>query len=214
MAAQARRPCGRGAGLRAINGTGPAAAPDRRAATRAWIAVLVAVVALALAACAGQLKPVALPSKSPLPVVPAASPSPAESTAQQQVMATMVAFTAALVKAEKSKDAAQVRTLLSPYLPADAVSKTVSLLTSLWSQGEIFYGDVISHVLRVTVDGTTAVAYDCDDSSSAGREYASSGKVVPGSQGMPDLNITTHMSLDGDHWTIQYQTVADKPCKS
>lgn len=201
-----------GSGLSAMSGTGCAAVRERRTAGRAGAAVLVAVIALALAACAGPLKPVALPHKSTLPSLPAPSPSPTESM-EQQVSATMTNYNMALEKAEKSNDAAQASALLSPYLDPDSVKKTVAVLTSLWSQGEIFYGDIISHVLRVTVDGTSAVAYDCDDTSSAGREYAANGKVVPGSQGVPDLNLATQMSLDGDHWTIGIQTIADKPCK-
>jgi hypothetical protein len=214
MAAQARRQRDRGTGLPpVVSGTGCTAVPGRRPASRAGLAVLVAVVALALAACAGPLKPVALPHKSPLPSLPAPSPSPTESSAQQQVMDTMVNFNAAELKAEMSKDADQVRTILSPYLPADAVTKTVTLLTSIWSKGEIFYGDYVSHVLRVTVDGTTAIAYDCDDNSNSGLKYAASGKIVPGSQGVADLNVDTHMSLEGHHWMIVVQNLVDKPCE-
>lgn len=213
IAAQTRRQRDRGTSLPlVVNGTDCALVPERRPAKRAVVAVLVAVVALALVSCAAQLKPAALPPKSPVPSAPAPNPSPTES-AQQQVMVTMVGFNAALVQAEKSKDAAQARALLTPYFTAAMVNSFVTQLAYLWSHGQIFYGDIISHVLRVTVDGASAVAYDCDDTSRTGREYTATGQVVPGTQGVPHLNLDTQMSLDGDHWIIASQKVADEPCQ-
>lgn len=117
-------------------------------------------------------------------------------------------------KAQLSGNATVARSLLSPYMPPDRVSGMVSALASIWSQGEKYYGTDIPHVLRVTVNGATAFAYECDDTSSSGLQYTASGKVVPGSQGIQDLNLITKLLLSNGRWLVQNQSVVDEPCKA
>lgn len=185
---------------------------SRRARLTSRRAVIVAAaIAPALAACNGAAAPVSLPPKSPS-APPAASRTPAVPSVQQQVIATRTDYTVAIGEAEKSRSATAARELLLPYLAADRIDDLVQTMTSIWAKGEVFYGQDVLHVLRVTVTDTTAFVYDCDDTSSMGLKYAATGEVVPGSGGSPDMNLITRLGLEGGHWFVQFQVVVDQPC--
>jgi hypothetical protein len=140
------------------------------------------------------------------------SSTPAALSAQQQVIAVRTNYTAAIGEAEKSRSAIEARELLRPYLAADRIDGLVQTMASIWTKGEVFYGQDVLHIVRVTVTDTAAFVYDCDDTSSMGLKYAATGEVVPGSQGSPEMNLITRLDLTGGHWLVQFQVVVDQPC--
>jgi len=170
-----------------------------------------AAIAPALAACNGTAATVSLPPR-PASATPAASSTPAVQSLRQHVIEARTNYTVAVGEAEKSRSATEARALLRPYLAADRIDGLVQTMSSIWAKGEVFYGDDVLHIVRVTVTGTTAFVYDCDDTSSMGLKYAATGQVVPGSGGSPDMNLITRLELAGGHWLVQFQVVVDEPC--
>ncbi len=173
--------------------------------------IVAAVMAPALAACNGTGAPVSLPPRSPSATA-AASATPVALSAQQQVIAAFTGYNEALGQAERSRNAAEARKLLRPYLVASQIDGTVRTMSSIWASGEVFYGEDVVHVLSVTVRGTTAFVHDCEDTSGAGLENAATGQVVPGSAGIPHLNLVTRLDLMGGRWLVQSQVIEDVPC--
>jgi hypothetical protein len=179
--------------------------------SRRWAVIVVAATAPALAACNGTTGPVSLQARSPA-ATPAASSTPAAVSAQRLVIAARTNYTVAVGEAEKSGSATEARALLRPYLAADRIDGLVQTMSSIWAKGEVFYGQDVLHILRVTVTTTKAFVYDCDDTSSMGLKYAATGQVVPGSEGSPDMNLITRLDLVGGHWLVQFQVVVDESC--
>ena len=188
--------------------------------TRSWWVLLpsrrstlavAAAIAPALAACNGAAAPVSLPPRSAT-APPAASSTPAVQSVQQQVIEARTHYTVAVGEAEKSGSATEARALLRPYLAADRIDDLVQTMSSIWAKGEVFYGDDVLHIVRVTVTDSTAFVYDCDDTSSMGLKYAATGQVVPGSRGSSDMNLITRLELAGGRWLVQFQVVVDEPC--
>jgi len=175
-------------------------------------AVIVAVaIAPAIAACNGTAPPVSLPPKSPSTTL-AVSSTPAAQSARQQVIAAFTGYTDALSQAEKSRNATEARELLRPYLAASRIDATVQTMSSFWSSGEVFYGQDVLHIMSIAVKGTTAFVHDCDDTSGMGLENSVTGQVVPGSTGIPHVNLITRLDLAGGRWLVQVQVIEDVPC--
>jgi hypothetical protein len=128
------------------------------------------------------------------------------------VIDARTSYTVAVGAAERSGSATEARELLRPHLAADRVDALVQTMSSIWAKGEVFYGQDVLHILRVNVTGSTAFVYDCDDTSGMGLKYASTGRVVPGSAGSPDMNLITRLDLAGGAWLVQFQVVVDQPC--
>lgn len=173
--------------------------------------IVAAAIAPALAACNGAAAPVSLPPRSPS-ATPAVSGTPVAQSPRQQVIAARTNYTVAVGEAEKSGNATRARALLRPYLAADRIGGLVQTMSGIWAKGEVFYGQDVLHILRVTVTDTTAFVYDCDDTSSMGLKYAATGEVVPGSGGSPNMNLITRLDLVGGRWLVQFQVVVDEPC--
>src|SRR5215471_9416450 len=173
--------------------------------------IVAAAIAPALAACNGAAAPMALSPRSPsgTPTVSTALPSP---SAQQQVVAARTNYTVAVGEAEKSRNAIEARVLLQPYLAADRIDGLVQTMSGIWAKGEVFYGQDVLHIVRVTLSNATAFVYDCDDTSSMGLKYAATGQVVPGSAGSPKMNVITRLDRVSGHWLVQFQEVVDEPC--
>jgi len=173
--------------------------------------IVAAAIAPALAACNGAPAPVALPPMS-ASGTPAVSTTLASPSAQQQVIAAFTGYNDALSQAEQSRSAVQARDMLRPYLVASRINATIQTMISIWASGEVFYGQDVVHILSVSVSGTTAFVHDCENTSSAGLENSKTGRVVPGSTGVPDLNLVTRLDLMGGHWLVQSQVIEDLPC--
>jgi hypothetical protein len=179
--------------------------PGRRAV------VAVAALAPALAACSGAAARVALPPR-PAAATPAAPSAPAALSAQQRVVAAFTGYVAALSEAERSRNAAEASNLLRPYLVASRIDGTVQTMSSIWASGEVFYGQDVLHILTVSVTASTATLHDCDDTSGMGLASATTGRLVPGSAGIPQLNLVTRLALTGGRWLVQVQVIEDVPC--
>jgi len=175
------------------------------------VVIVAAAMTPALAGCAGSAAPVTLPPRSPS-ATPAVSGTSAVPSVQEQVIAARTSYTAAIDEAEKSRSAPQARELLRPYLAADRIDPLVQTMSGIWAKGEVFYGQDVLHIARVSVTDTTAFVYDCDDTSGMGLKYAATGQVVPGSEGSSDMNLITRLDLESGHWLVQFQEVVDEPC--
>lgn len=173
--------------------------------------MVAAALAPALASCGGTAPRLSLPPKSPS-ATPAVPSTPAGVSAQQQVIAARTGYTLAIGEAERSQSATEARHLLRPYLAADRIDGLVQTMTSIWTKGQVFYGQDVLHIVRVTVTATAAFVYDCDDTSGMGLKYAATGEVVPGSEGTPDMNLITRLDLVSGHWLVQFQVVVGQPC--
>jgi hypothetical protein len=169
-----------------------------------------AALTLSLAGCGGAGAPVRLPVKPP--AVTQAATSTTAASQRQQVIAALAGYTAALSEADKSRDALAAHQLLQRYLAADRIDGVVQTMSSIWAEGEVFVGQDELHVLTVTVTGQSAFVHDCDDTSGMGLAYQATGQVVPGSAGISELNVVTHLALTGGRWLVQFQVVEDQPC--
>jgi hypothetical protein len=178
---------------------------------RRWRAAAAAALPPLLVGCGGAAAPVRLPVKPPLATTRVAT-SAAAGSPRQQVLAALVGYTTALSEADKSRNALVARRLLQPYLAANQIDSVLQTMSSIWAEGEDFFGADVLHVLSVTITGQSAFVHDCDDTSGMGLAYQATGRVVPGSNGIPELNVVTHLALVGGHWLVQFQLVEDVPC--
>jgi len=182
------------------------------ARTRRQVLIGVCVCAVPLlASCSGAAAQVHLPPKA-APAAPAAVASPVPGTSRQQVTAALAGYTAALASAEASRDPAQARRLLRPYLAANRIGGMVSAISIIWARGESFYGQDDLHILTVQISGQRAFVHDCDDTSAMGLEYVSTGKAVPGSAGVYRASLVTRLDLVHGHWLVASQLPEDVPC--
>jgi len=183
----------------------------RLARIRRGLACLASCLAAVVAGCSGAAAHVQLPPK-PHPVK-AATASPAV-TPQQQVVASLTGYTAALRAANASGNAATARRLLRPYLLAARVDGIVATEQAIWSKDETPYGQDILHILSVQIVGNHAFVHDCDNTSGSGLANVATGQLVPGSAGIPDLNIVTRLDLVSGRWLVAFQVIEDVPCKA
>ncbi len=181
--------------------------PDRR---RLRLSVLAWCLAPLLAACSGAAAQVKLPPK-PAKAGATTIAGPVSLPPRQQVVAAITGYVAALGQADKSKNAALARRLLSPYLAADRIGGLVQAVSGIWAKGESFYGQDEVHVLTVRIDGQHAFVHDCDNTSGMGLQDAS-GHPVPGTAGVAADNLVTRLHRAGGRWLVDFQLVEDVPC--
>lgn len=184
-----------------------------RSTRRIWLGSAVAAmaaVAVLLTGCAASPALVRLPVRSS--EVRATAVSAPATSVTQQVIAAFTGYTIALGQADKSRSEAVARSLLRPYLAASRIDGLVQAMSSIWAQGELFYGQDIVRITSVTVGSGRAFVHDCDDTSGMGLEHAATGQVVPGSAGIPRENVVTRLDLVGGHWLVQFQLIEDAPC--
>jgi hypothetical protein len=175
------------------------------------LGALLAGAALAVAACGGQAA-VALPHKTTLPTVPAASPASQTLTARDSVIAAYAGYWQALGQALDARNAARAQAILAPYVSPTLISSIVSGDQSLWARNEIQYGAPVPHILDVQVNGTSASVHDCGDFSHAGVQDAATGQVV-GSLGSARVNMTSTMVLTGGRWLLSNQVPVVAACE-
>lgn len=171
-----------------------------------------ACVAVALSGCGEVATSVRLPPKT-APTHAAVATKPRRRSERQQVLAAFTGYNTALRKAGNSRSVAEVRSLMRPYLDSATIANLIRFDRSLWSKHEVFYGQVVYHVLSVQVDGDHAFVHDCDNTSGAGLEDDKTGQLIPGSLGVKDQNIVTRLNLVHGRWLIGLQTIEDVPCK-
>ena len=181
--------------------------------TRCGLTILASCLPPVLAACSGAAAQAQLPPKPPAVKSATISKQPVLAP-RQQVVAALTGYTSALHAANLTGNAVQARRLLRPYLSAARVDGIIRTEQSIWSKGEMVFGQDLLHVLTVRIVGGHAFVHDCDNTSGAGLVDAATGQPVPGSRGIPDLNIVTRLSLVRQHWIVDFQIVEDVPCKA
>jgi len=164
-----------------------------------------------LAACAGAAAQVQLPAKVTATRSAAVAQRPL--TTRQQVIAAFTGYTSAMAAAFDSRNPAQVRQLLGPYLDTATISNAIQAFSHAWDQNEISYGSPQQHIIGVRITGSAAWVHDCADTSNSGLANARTGQVVPGTLGSPHDNLVTRLNQVGGHWFIGVQTIEDVPCK-
>jgi len=188
----------------------PTLAPRAR---QIWLVVAVGSLAALLTGCSGGSgSPVRIGLPSRPPAARATTVAAPATSVTSQVIAAFTGYTVALGEADKSRNAALARSLLRPYLAASRIDGLVQAMSSIWAQGELFYGQDVLHISSVYVTSGTAFVRDCDDTSGMGLEYAATGQPVPGSAGIPRENVVTRLDLVGGHWLVQFQLIEDVPC--
>jgi hypothetical protein len=190
-----------------------------RPASRSWPGAAAIVLVAVLTACSGSPGPVRLPARPPaahaaggLAAAHAAGVSTPATSVAAQVIGAFTAYTIALDEADKSRNAAVARSLLRPYLAASRIDGLVQAMSSIWSQGQLFYGQDVLHISSLSVSSGRAFVHDCDDTSGMGLEYAATGQAVPGSAGIARENVVTRLDLVGGRWLVQFQLIEDTPC--
>jgi hypothetical protein len=187
--------------------TGLRHAPGIASATAVCIA---AALALSIAGCGGQAA-VALPRKTSLPAVPAASPGPGRTPAvSDQVVAAYTGYWQALGQALDARNAAAARAILAPFATPALIPSLVSGLETDWARGEIQYGAPVPHILSVQVTGDKATVHDCADFSHAGVQ-TTTGQLV-GSLGNPRVNMISILVLSGGRWLLSNQVPVVASC--
>jgi hypothetical protein len=154
---------------------------------------------------------VELPAK-PEVASPAGLSKPSPATPRQQVLAALSGYTAALGRAEQSRNARMARRLLRPYVAPTRIGGLVDSISTIWARGDRFYGEDVLHVLDVRIEGHRAFVHDCDDTSAMGLESAVSGEAVPGSAGVWHANLVTHLDRVAGRWLVESQLPEDLPC--
>ena len=175
------------------------------------LAIAVACEMPALVACSSEPAQVGLPVKS-VAATPAASREPVAEAPRQQVLAALTGYTAALGRAEQSRNVTMARRLLRPYLAAGRIRGLVAAVSTIWARGDSFYGEDVLHVIGVRVDGSRAFVHDCDDTSGMGLESAATGAALPGSAGVPDANLVTRLDRVAGHWLVESQLPEGVSC--
>lgn len=169
-----------------------------------------AALALSIAGCGGQAA-VALPHKTSLPAVPAASPGPGRTpTVSDQVVTAYTGYWQALGQALDARNATQARAILASFATPALIPSLVSGLETDWARGEIQYGAPVPHILSVQVTGDRATVHDCADFSHAGVQ-TTTGQVV-GSLGDPRVNMISVLVLSGGRWLLSNQVPVVASC--
>ena len=184
-------------------------------ARQIWLVLAVGALAAQLTGCSGGSgSPVRISLPDRPPAARATAVAAPATSVTRQVIAAFTGYTIALGEADKSQNAAAARSLLRPYLAASRIDGLVQAMSSIWAQGELFYGQDVLHISSVSVTSSTAFVHDCDDTSGMGLEYAATGQPVPGSAGIPRENVVTRLDLVGSHWLVQFQLIEDVPCNA
>lgn len=190
----------------------PALSPPhaRRRGGRSAALLLAPALALGLAACASQAS-AALPRKATGLAAPAPLSSPRLSP-RQQVAAAYVGYWQAFSAAMSSQNPARARAILASYDQPSAVSRAVKADQLLWAAHEIAYGSAVTHILSVQVTGSRALLHDCLDLSHFGAQDTRTGRVVPGSFGLPRLNFYITLVLSRGQWLVSDMQPVVVPC--
>jgi hypothetical protein len=146
---------------------------------------------LLLAGC-GSVPDVPLPAKpaAAASVASQATPGPAHLSARSQALAAYIGYWRAYGAATRTRNMAAARKLLAAYTDAAFLSEVTAPLQRLWAGHDIGYGFAVPHVLSFTRTGpSAALLHDCLDLSHLGTQDIRTGRIMPGSYGLPTLNF-------------------------
>jgi hypothetical protein len=190
----------------------PAAAPCRLSLGHSrWFAVPVVAVLLGVAGCASQ-QAAALPKKVSQGAGQAALHQ-ARLTARQQVAMAYHGYWRAYAAAMTSGSAARARALLAPYDPPAGVTQAISYLRPVWAKGEVAAGEAVPHILSISIRKHRAMLHDCLDLSHFGVLDQRTGRIVPGSFGLPRLNYFVTLVFSGGRWRVANMLQVEVPCE-
>jgi hypothetical protein len=183
------------------------------ASRRRTVCAGLAGTALTITACGGQAASVVLPPKGHQPTVtPAALSGPAH-TPKQAVAAAYRGYWRAYAAAMTAGNAARAKRILAPYNAPGGLPQLIKSLKVDWAAHDVAYGGAITHVKSVQITGTRAILHDCLDLSHFGALDKKSGRVVPTSFGLPDLDYYISLVLTAGRWKVSNMQPVEVPCK-
>jgi hypothetical protein len=184
----------------------------RELAGPAALGAALAAAALGAAACGSQAAAVRLPAR-PQSVTPApavlAQPS---RTPRQQVTRAYRGYWLAYAAAMTAGRPGQARTILAPFESPSGMTQMIRSLRKVWAAHDVAYGGAITHVKSVRVSGRRALLHDCLDLSHFGVLDSRSGRVVPGSFGLPSQDFYVSLELSGGRWKVANMQPVEVPC--
>lgn len=183
----------------------------RKLAGPAALSAGLAAAALGAAACGSQAAvrlPAHLQSATPAPAV-AARPS---LTPRQQVARAYRGYWLAYAAAMTAGRSGRARTILAPFESPSGMTQLIRSLRKVWAAHDIAYGGAITHVKSVRVKGRSALVHDCLDLSHFGVLDKRTGRVVPGSFGLPGQDFYISLELSGGRWKVANMQPVEVPC--
>ena len=184
----------------------------RALAGPAALSAALAAAALGAAACGSQAAAVRLPapqqSATPAPAVlarPSASP-------RQQVARAYRGYWLAYAAAMTAGRPGRARNILAPFESPSGLTQLVRSLRKVWAAHDAAYGGAITHVKSVHVTGRRALVHDCLDLSHFGVLDKRTGRVVPGSFGLPSQDFYVSLELSGGRWKVANMQPVEVPC--
>lgn len=187
-------------------------APLSRAGLAAALTAL-AGLALAVAGC-GTRQPasVALPPKAAAAATGPAAVAAAPQTPRQAVTAAYQGYWRAYAGAMSSGAPRRARAILAGYETPAGVSQEIRTLRRVWAAHDMAYGGAVTHVKSVQVTGHHAILHDCLDLSHFGALDRVTGRVVPASFGLPNLDYYVNLVLSGGRWRVSNMQPVEVPC--
>lgn len=108
-------------------------------------------------------------------------------------------FFQALPQASRMPEAPR-NDLLATYLSGSAYRKTVETLSSQAAFDKVVYGEVVLHPEVTSIDTSTAVVRDCQDTSNSGVKDRKTGRKD--TKGIPRALVVADLRTDGGTWKI------------
>jgi hypothetical protein len=169
-----------------------------RSPGRRRLTPILAAGILLIAACAGNNDAEPPPSTT-APSKLAPTTSAAAQTENERVLAQYGGFFQTLPQASTMPEAPR-NELLAKYLSGSAYSKTVKTLSSQAAFGKVVYGEVIMHPDVTSIDTSTAVVTDCQDTSNSGVKDRKTGRKE--TKGIPRALVVADLRAVGGTWKI------------
>jgi len=176
------------------------------------LAAGLAGLALAAAACGGQSAGVALPHKGTAPARQADASGPPRSP-RQLVAGAYQGYWRAYAAAMTASKPGRARHILAPYEAPSGMPTLIGSLRRVWAAHDVAYGGAITHVKSVHITGSSAMVHDCLDLSHFGVLDTATGRVVPDSFGLANLNYYVTLELSGGRWRVSNMQPVEVPCK-
>jgi hypothetical protein len=145
--------------------------------------------------------------------VASSSPSPtAPPTVEQQVLAQYTAFWAALPEASRAL-APQREQILAKYAGDPELRSLLDGMAEQDRQGRVFYGQDVPRpeIEMLSIDRGVAVIRDCQDSSGAGVQDATTGQKLTVGVARNAVSATLHPGPDGA-WRVVFVTYPQTSC--
>lgn len=176
------------------------------------LAAGLAGLALAAAACGGQPASVALPHKAGAAPARQADASGPARTPRQIVSGAYQGYWRAYAAAMTASSPVRARRILAPYEAPSGMPAMIGSLRRVWAAHDVAYGGAITHVKSVHITGGTAMVHDCLDLSHFGVLDTATGRVVPDSFGLANLNYYVTLELSGGRWRVSNMQPVEVAC--